>query len=186
MFAPATQAVREKLIRGVFELDQPDYVEDGRDVEVGEDSDKGDVDMADAEASPALSEEDNVAYQDIQDLEEHFNMYQAVRYNISLASFVPNSQDVELKDLASVQSALSPTDPEARHILYRLKGFYNLIHELRAVRCTHPSLLSQRDNLTTASELEIERTLRSLQEEREFQTQTGIPGIRRVSVGASL
>ncbi|KAG9097671.1 hypothetical protein FRC06_007326 [Ceratobasidium sp. 370] len=155
------------MLRGVFEADPPAHTE------------VDDLEIADP---IALSEDDQAAFQELQDLEEHFNMYQAVRFNPALIRFASEARNVVFKDYASVLSGLSLTDPESRHVSYRLRGFQSLIPELEAIRCTHPGLVSQRDDLLSAIKLEIERMLSRLRDERDSHTPAEILGMRNVSI----
>ncbi|KAG8733241.1 hypothetical protein FRC10_000338 [Ceratobasidium sp. 414] len=176
MFSPAAKSVRLGVFRHVvLDLGTPDESQP-------DEPQNHDPELVDPET---LSEDEQAALYDLEDLEEQFNMYLSVEINPALANFSGGFQsEVSRSDPISILSTLSPTDPESRHISYRLRGLQSLTPSIQAIMCFHPGLVSQRDDLLTAVKVEIERLLSELwdQLQQQISTHEMTTGVRRVPV----
>ncbi|KDN37574.1 hypothetical protein RSAG8_10091, partial [Rhizoctonia solani AG-8 WAC10335] len=124
MFSPTSTYVRSGMLQSILEIQPPDQAEaDQRERIVDE------LELLDPEK---LDENDGVAFNELRDLEDIFNMYLSTPYSLTSAHFIHDSHDPSPTDPFSILSLLSPAEPETRHISYRLRGLSSLLPELSA------------------------------------------------------
>ncbi|CCO37521.1 hypothetical protein RSOLAG1IB_08625 [Rhizoctonia solani AG-1 IB] len=149
MFSPAASAIRQKIL--------------GRILRTPLESSQGPVQPIDHEAKDldpdTLSGADEVAFYDLKEHEDRYEVLLSARFDFSSLAFaqdiVPTNTPIDT-DVESVINALLPNHHATQKFVYRLNSMNLLLDYVRATQCAHPTLVMQRNALITALTVDID------------------------------
>ncbi|KAF8686772.1 hypothetical protein RHS04_00004, partial [Rhizoctonia solani] len=156
MFSPAANSIRQRLLGRIIttSLEHPPNLTDCERIEDAvKDLDPG-----------TLSGADEVAFYDLQEHEDRYEVLLSTSFDFSSLAFTQNLAPTSTPtnvDVESIINALPANNPGTQKFVYRLNAMKMLLGCVQATQCAHPALMGQRSALITALTVDIDDFVQS-------------------------
>lgn len=174
MFPPALDLLRQRIFRNVLGTEAASEL----------------IDQLDEPAYnlESLDPTDQLAFSELQDLEDQLNTYSSAPLNTTSLKFnIDSNLFIDTNNKWDIFLALPASDPETRILRYRLDGLQGLLAEIGLVSSTHPALDSHKQHLILSTKTRIDDMLMAAWSERERrlteQASVSARGVRIVREG---
>ncbi|KAG8687180.1 hypothetical protein FRC11_007643, partial [Ceratobasidium sp. 423] len=150
MFSPTASAIRHRLFGRVVPI--PIAL-------ASSPAENAELDEAEDLDPDTLSGADQVAFYDLKEHEDRYNVLMSTRFDYSSLAFTENLVPVDTPigiDVESVINALPSNNHATQKFVYRLNAMKLLLDYVRSTQCAHPALVAQREALIAAITVETD------------------------------
>jgi hypothetical protein len=150
MFSPASSVIRQRLFGCIVPTSptpapgQAKHTESDGNEELDPDT---------------LSGADQVAFYDLKEHEDQYNVLMSTQFDCSSLTFTQSlvlTNTSAAIDVESIINALTSKNHTTQKFVHRLNAMNLLLDYLKGTECVHPALVAQQEGLITAVTIEIE------------------------------